>query len=152
MTTTTSASPVRSVRHYHVSEFTLGCLPEAEPYVTDDPALAVDALASLLEGRDETADPSDAVQAAERAAIYQSQRSGFHGGHDGALAHLEQGQEVCEIVALRAFEIAVCDDRDCLRYCPSHKCRTVVPVTDFDPWCWCCGTAYVPADACPWLD
>ncbi|WP_158581702.1 hypothetical protein [Actinomadura spongiicola] len=39
-------SPVRAVRHYHVYDSSLGCLPESDPYVTDEPSDAVETLAS----------------------------------------------------------------------------------------------------------
>ncbi|TDB89134.1 hypothetical protein E1264_09185 [Actinomadura sp. KC216] len=145
-------SPVRFVRHYHVYDSSLGCLPESDPYVTDDPSDAVERLASLLADGGESDDTTDGAHAAEVAAAYRAPNQDASGKGHIALNRLECGHEVCEIVGSRSFEIAVCDERDCLRYCPDDRCRTVTPVTDPDPWCWCCGTPYVPWDACPWLD
>jgi hypothetical protein len=150
MTQTTSR--VRAVQHYHVYDSALGCLPESDPYVTDDPADAVETLAGLLADWSESDDTADGAHAAEVAASYRTPDQEASGKGDVALNRLEHGHEVCEIIGPRAFEITVCDERDCLRYCPDDRCRTVTTVTDPDPWCWCCGTPYVHWDACPWLE
>jgi hypothetical protein len=151
-----AAATIAAVRHFHVSDSRAGCLPEAEPYVTDDAPLALDALAHLLSDWAESTDPTDpdddAVCAATVAEIYCLCPERSHSAeHGDALARLERGQSVCEYAGLRVFECAVCDELDCLKYCPAGDCRTVTGVTDTDTRCWCCGACYVPWDACPWL-
>jgi len=140
------------VTHYHVTESTSGCLPEAGPYLTDDPGLALDMLAQMLGSyaETETAEP-DARQAAALADQYQSARGDNHEDPAEALGRLHAGHGICRAIGLREFEVQVCGDRDCLKYCPGGDCATTTPVTDTNPWCWCCGKRYVPWDACPWL-
>jgi hypothetical protein len=147
-----------AVTHFHVCESDAGCLPETEPQVTCDAELALDALAHLLaewasgqDGQDNECD-DDAAYAAAAAETYCGCPP--HGGsadHADALARLSQGEHICETAGRREFEIQVCRQRDCLKYCPAGGCRTVTSVTDLDAWCWCCGSAYVPWDSCPWL-
>jgi hypothetical protein len=143
------------VTHYHVTESNVGCLPEAEPYLTDDPGLALDMLAQLLSSwaETETAEP-DARQAVALADLYRaSPGDSSRGDPAETLARLPAGRGgICHAVGLREFEIQVCGERDCLKYCPDGSCTTTTPVTDTDPWCWCCGRPYVPWDACPWLN
>jgi hypothetical protein len=138
--------------HYHVTESNIGCLPEAEPYLTDDPGLALDMLTQLLSSWAETeASDQDARHAAEIAEQYRaSPEDRFGDGPADALARLPRRLGICHAVGLREFEIQVCAEHDCLKYCPDADCRTVTSVTDIDPWCWCCGKPYVPWDACPW--
>jgi hypothetical protein len=153
-TATAVTDPVTAVRHFHVCESQAGCLPETEPYVTDDAPLALDALAHLLTDWAETREPddSDATHTEAVAEIYcVCPQRGHSAEHHDALARLEQGQNICETTGLRVFEIAVCTERDCLKYCPADDCRTVTDVTEIDTRCWCCGAHYVPWDACPWL-
>jgi hypothetical protein len=139
--------------HYHVTESDAGCLPEAEPYITDDPGLALDMLAQLLTGWVETA--SAEPEARQAAALAdQCQPSSGHNSQDNpadVLGQMRAGGGVCHAIGLREFEIQVCGDRDCLKYCPDATCATTTPATDADPWCWCCGKRYLPWDACPWL-
>jgi hypothetical protein len=148
------ARTVTAVTHFHVHESDAGCLPESEPYVTEDATLALDALAHLIADWSETTEPDDedGVAAAAVSATYSccSER-GDSAEYGDALAHLERRQGICETAGRRAFEIAVCTDRDCLKYCPIDGCRTVTCVTDTDTRCWCCGVYYTPWDACPWL-
>jgi hypothetical protein len=140
--------------HYHVAESTVGCLPEADPYLTSDPGLALDILAQMLASWGESdACDQDAGRAAELAGLCQADpERGECPEHDDALTRLTRGQGICHTVGLREFEIQACPERDCLKYCPAGDCRTVTSVNDTDPWCWCCGKTYVPPDACPWLE
>jgi hypothetical protein len=140
-----------AVTHYHVTESTAGCLPEAEPYITDDPGLALDMLALLLECWAETdADGPEAREAVALAGLYRDSSSS--GNPAEALDRLSAGRGICHTVGLREFEVQVCGERDCVKYCPDGSCATTTPVTDTDPWCWCCGKRYVPWDDCTWLD
>jgi hypothetical protein len=151
---TTTTNAVGGVRHFHVSDTQVGCLPETDPWVTDDPVLALDALAYLLSDWAETTEPDEpnARWAEAVAEIYCAcSVSGRSAEHADALAHLERGDDLCEAAGLRVFKIEVCAERDCLKYCSADDCRTVAAATDTDTWCSVCGTNYVPWDRCPWL-
>lgn len=152
MTTATGATS--AIRHFHVIEAAPGCLPETAPSVTDNPAIALDTFVDLLDGWSQSLPPSDrdGACAAVLADRYRpSDNEGDSAAYDGALADLDHGHGVHEIVGFREFEIATCDERDCLRYCPDTECRTVAPVADVETRCWCCGTPYVSWERCPWL-
>lgn len=144
---------ITKMAHYHVIESNAGCLPEAEPYLTDDPGLALDMLAQMFTSWAETdASGQDATQAAALAGLCQASPGDRGEAGRDALARLSRGHGICHAVGLREFEIQVCQERDCLKYCPAGDCRTVTAVTDPDPWCWSCGTSYAAWDACPWLE
>ncbi|TDD29622.1 hypothetical protein E1287_30545 [Actinomadura sp. KC06] len=137
-----------------MSDAYAGCLPETEPIVTDDPVLAMDALAHLLSDWAEATEPddSDATGAAAVAEIYCSCPGHGHSAeHSDVLARLERGADLSETAGLRVFEIAVCVQLDCLKYCPVSDCRTVASITEVDARCWCCGADFVPWDGCSWL-
>jgi len=146
-------STVTAVRHFHVLEADVGCLPESAPYVTDGAQLALDALAHLMSDWAETQEPDDpdAVAAVAVAEMYCACRPHGSTDHDEALTRLEQGRKIGETAGLRVFEIAVCTERDCLKYCPDDDCRTVTSTTDLDTRCWSCGSPYEPWDSCPWI-
>jgi hypothetical protein len=92
-------------------------------------------------------------QAAALADLYQSAQADNREDPAEALGRLPAGRGICHAISLREFEVQVCGERDCLKYCPDGSCATTTtPVTDTDPWCWCCGKPWVPWDACPWLD
>ncbi|RKS70684.1 hypothetical protein BZB76_5160 [Actinomadura pelletieri DSM 43383] len=131
------------MRHYHVYDSSLGCLPESDPYVTDDPSDAVETLASLLADWGESDDTADGAYAAEVAATYRAPDQEASGKGCIALSRLECGHEVCEIVGSRSFEIPFVTNR--------IACGTAL-TTGAAPSCWCCGTRFVLWDACPWLD
>lgn len=151
---TITTDTVAAVTHFHVSDAQIGCLPETDPWVTDDPVPALDALAHLLSDWAEATEPDDPDAAGVDAVaeIYCACPGRGHSAeHADALAHLERGEDLCEAAGLRVFEITLCTERDCLKYCPADGCRTVACVTDTDTRCWCCGADYVPWDRCPWL-
>jgi hypothetical protein len=143
-----------ALRHYHVSEADAGCLPDAEPYVTDDAPLALDALAHLMSDWAHEADPDepDSAGVAAIAEIYcLCPGRDKSAEHRDALALLAAGHGITETAGQRVFEIAPCTERDCLKYCPQAGCRTVTCANGTDNRCWSCGDAYVTWDVCPWL-
>ncbi len=148
---------ITAVTHFHMCESDTGCLPETDPHITSDAELALDALAHLMaewssSHDDPGAGQEDTAYAAGAAETYCGcPPHGTSAEHADALARLSQGRNVCETAGQREFEIQVCRQRDCLKYCPSGHCRTVTAVTDQDAWCWCCGAAYVPWESCLWL-
>lgn len=153
-----ATTPATAVRHWHVCESGPGYLPESEPFCATDAEMALDALAHLLSDYSATLDidfpddeDSDAAYADAVSEIYCGCRSGTSPEHGDALIRVDNGG-LSETIDNRDFAITLCHERDCLTYCPDPVCGTVAPITDSDPWCWCCGTRYVDADNCPWLD
>jgi hypothetical protein len=154
MLTATVAATGAAATHFHVYESLPGCLPEAGPQVTTDASEALDALAHMLADWSETVEleDHDATYAAAVAEIYCTcPQHGRSAEHYDALVHLEEGEGLSETAGSQEFEITVCSERDCLKYCPDDECRTIAPVGVMDTRCWCCGAGYVPWAACPWL-
>lgn len=149
------AGAVKVVRHWHVTESNAGCLPEADPYTSDHPWLALDALAHLLSEWAQTCpDPEDgdALYADGLAEQYCTCRQGERSAeHHDAITAVYDGRGICEQIGHRVFELAVCEEKDCLKYCPDPECGTITPMNDTDTRCWCCGTPYVDWEKCPWL-
>jgi hypothetical protein len=146
---------VGAVRHWHVTESDAGCLPEAEPYTSDDGALALDALAHVLADWAQTCpDPDDpeACYAEGIAEQYCTCRQGERSAeHHDAMTAVTDGRGMCEQIGHRVFELTPCTEKDCLKYCPDAECGTVTPITDTDTRCWCCGASYIGWAECDWL-
>ncbi len=163
-TTPVSTAPVpvaAPTLHYHITESFPGYLPESDPRLATDPEDALDAVADLLtEWADANDDPHDddpdgvgdeeVTAALGTAELYRA--GGSSAEHGDLLARLARHGGVAEYVGNRVIEARTCTDRDCLKYCPQAECRTVAEITDPDHRCWCCGTRYVSAEDCAWLD
>jgi hypothetical protein len=155
MADTPAAIP--AVTHFDVCESDAGCLPETDPYVTSDAGLALDSLAHLMADWSNSHDDPGAEQEDTAYAVGAAETCcgcpprGTSAEHSDALARLSEGRNVCETAGQREFEIQVCRQHDCLKYCPSGHCGIVTAVSDPDAWCWCCGAAYVLSESCPWL-
>jgi hypothetical protein len=146
--------------HYHITESLPGYLPESDPRLATDPEDALDAVADLLTDWADANDPDDddpdgvgdeeVTAALGTAELYRA--GGSSAEHGDLLARLARHGGVAEYVGNRVIEARTCTDRDCLKYCPAEDCRTVAEITDTDHRCWCCGTRYVGAEDCAWLD
>lgn len=161
-----STRDTSTVRHWHISESFPGCIPEAEPRISDSVDVAIDefahmiaSYAEVLDGQDDghgggrNGDSSESSDAAYAQAMSETcctcaPRDGRSDMYGDLLARTERGG-LTEIIANRCFEITPCDETDCLKYCPAPSCGTVTAITDVDTRCWACGARYVDAEHRP---
>lgn len=146
VTTTTSS---RTVRHWHVTESSPGCLPESVPYTSDCADLALDTLAHVLMDYADTLDGEDGSYAAAVGEIYCTCRSDGRSAERWESVDIAERAGLSEIIAGRCFELTPCAEAGCLKYCPNAECGTVAPITEEDDRCWCCGSRYVDAEHRP---
>jgi hypothetical protein len=143
------------IAHWHASGDTD---KGTDTFVSTLGDVALDALAHMLQDHSasyEDQTDSDSVYAEARyeqlctCTDHERTRSDMH---NDALAAVERGNGITELIGYSEFVLRPCSDGDCLKYCPDPECGSVAPIDDTDHKCWCCGKRYVPWDACAWLE